>query len=66
MIVQHDLINWFVRRIQNRLYYSEFEDGDALCMSIGSPDVTCCIADAKIEVSTSLSSCDVTIGAAVT
>lgn len=51
---------------QRGLYYSEFEEGDALCMSIGSPEVTCCIADASIDVSTSPSICDVTIGAAVT
>lgn len=62
--------DWFVRRmyrlVQSGLYYSELEEGDALCNSMGSPEVTCCIADAKIEESTSPSNCDVTMGAAVT
>ena len=56
---------WFIKS-NCALYYSEFGEGDALCKSIGSPEVTCCIADASIDVSTSPSNCDVTIGAAVT
>lgn len=51
-----------------KVVHSELEEGDESWRSTTSPAVTCCIADARIEESTSPSNCwwEVTIGAAVT
>lgn len=47
-------------------FYSELEEGEVSWRSTTSPDVTCCMADAKMDESTSPRSCEVTMGAAVT